>query len=723
MNKILLPIVLFIISMSGSALAQTGNYSQTLPNMQSVYQATPVVFTNTPGNASSGTLSCSWLGCQDVGMSNPSINVQIYLNGNYQTLVQTYGASFCGFVNFSYTIPAVTLNNAIQSGNGSVMLRVYVQDPCPAGMGCSCCNDPYINSLNLTYSYSQASFTVSDSSICPGESIQFTNTTPGTLTSRKWYFTGGSPATSTGNNPTVTYTTPGTYPVALVTTSVSGTDSTIKNAYITVNNPPQATTTAGGNTTFCSGGSVVLSANTGAGQTYQWKKNTANISGATAANYTAKTTGTYYVTITNSFGCTNTSSGLAVTVNPKPTAILSAGGATTVCPGDSVVLTASQASGYTYTWKKNLTTIAGATISTYAAKASADYKVVVTNGFGCSKTSNIIPVVVNTPKATVTVQGSSSVCNGNGVILKANTGAGLSYQWKIGSTNINGATDSMYVAYTSGSYKVKVTNSCGTSTSAASVVTINPLPVVNIAANGPTTFCSGGSVTFITSGDPGLTYVWKRNGVDIAGATGSSYMTGTSGTYSVVATNSFGCTSTSNSIAVTANNTSANVTAGGPTTFCNGDSVVLIANTGANLSYQWTRNNVTLTGATSSSYVAKTTGAYRVNITNTATGCAKTSSAVQVTVNCKIGDSVALNGPEVQVNPNPFHQSTQLNISLPDNETGLMEISSIDGKIISVMQLNGGTHKMNIGENLEEGVYFIRVRVAGMERVERIVKY
>lgn len=723
MNKLLLPIVLFVMSMAGSLQAQTGNYSQTLPNMQSVYQATPVVFTNTPGNASNGTLSCSWLGCQDVGMANPSINVQIYLNGNYQTLVQTYSASFCGFVNFNYTIPAATLNNAIQSGGGSVMLRVYVQDPCPAGMGCSCCNDPYINSLNLTYAYSQASFTVSDSSICPGESIQFTNTTPGTLTSRKWYFTGGSPATSTGNNPTVTYSTPGTYPVALVTTSASGTDSTIKNGYITVNNPPQATTTAGGNTTFCSGGSVVLSANTGAGQTYQWRKNTTNISGATSANYTATASGTYYVTITNSFGCTNTSAGLPVTVNLRPSAILSAGGPTTFCPGDSVVLTASQGSGYTYVWKKGAAVIPGISSTTYSAKASANYTVVVTNGFGCSKTSNIIPVVVNTPKATVTVQGAAAVCNGNGVVLKANTGAGLTYQWKIGSTNINGATDSIYVAYTSGSYKVKVTNACGSTNSASKTATIHPLPVVSISANGPTTFCTGGSVTFTAAGDTGLTYVWRKNGVVIAGATAATYITGTSGSYSVVATNAFGCTSTSNTIAVTANNTSANITAGGPTTFCNGDSVVLSANTGANLSYQWTRNSVTLTGATASSYVAKTSGTYRVNVINTATGCAKTSSSVQVTVNCKIGDSAMLNGPEMQINPNPFHQYTQLNINMPEGETGIMEITAIDGKVISAIELNGGSHKLNIGENLDAGVYLVRIRVAGMERVERLVKY
>lgn len=325
----------FLVANTSSSFSQTGTYTQSVPNMQSVYQATPVTFTGTPGNATTGTLSCSWLGCQDVGIGNPNIYIQIFLNGSWQLLTQQSGFSNCGFVSFNYQIPANTLNNAILSGGGNVLLRVNVNDFCPAGMGCSCCNDPYINSLTLSYNYSQASFSVSDSSVCPGESVQFTNTTSGTITSRKWYFPGGSPATSTANNPTVAYAIPGTYDVTLVTTSASGKDSTVKSAYMTINSPTQAAVTAGSSTTFCQGGQVLLSANTGPGLTYQWKKNSTIISGATSSSYAAKTTGNYNVVITNGFGCTSSSSQVAVTSNLKPTAILSAVGNTTFCPGDS----------------------------------------------------------------------------------------------------------------------------------------------------------------------------------------------------------------------------------------------------------------------------------------------------------------------------------------------------------------------------------------------------
>ncbi len=70
---------------------------------------------------------------------------------------------------------------------------------------------------------------------------------------------------------------------------------------------PTATVTALGPTTFCTGGSVTLSANTGAGFTYQWKKGNANIAGATASIYVATTSGGYKVVVTNGNGCTKTS--------------------------------------------------------------------------------------------------------------------------------------------------------------------------------------------------------------------------------------------------------------------------------------------------------------------------------------------------------------------------------------------------------------------------------
>ena len=79
---------------------------------------------------------------------------------------------------------------------------------------------------------------------------------------------------------------------------------------------------------------------------------------------------------------------------PVPAASITALGATTICSGSSVTLSANTGTGLTYQWKKGNANIAGATASTYTATTAGGYKVVITNANGCSKTSNVINVSV-----------------------------------------------------------------------------------------------------------------------------------------------------------------------------------------------------------------------------------------------------------------------------------------------------------------------------------------
>jgi len=83
-----------------------------------------------------------------------------------------------------------------------------------------------------------ASFTSNVKSICQGGAVNFTDqsTSTGTITSRKWTFTGGTPDTSSMVNPTVVYNIPGNYPVKEVVTSTAGKDSVTIAGYIHVAN-------------------------------------------------------------------------------------------------------------------------------------------------------------------------------------------------------------------------------------------------------------------------------------------------------------------------------------------------------------------------------------------------------------------------------------------------------------------------------------------------------
>jgi hypothetical protein len=229
-----------------------------------------------------------------------------------------------------------------------------------------------------------------------------------------------------------------------------------------------------GNLSFCNGDSVFLYANNG--YNYQWKKNGVDITGATSYFYYAKTTGSYTCYLTNSCGAV-TSLGIPVTVNTLLSATITPAGSTTFCSGGSVVLNAPVAANRTYQWKKGTNLISGATLSSYTATTGGNYRVIVTNTVtGCSKiTGSATVVTVNTlPSATITPQGPTTFCAGGSVVLKANTGGGLTYKWKKGSNFISGATLSNYSATLGGTYKVEVTNSNGCSKLSAGVVVSVP---------------------------------------------------------------------------------------------------------------------------------------------------------------------------------------------------------------------------------------------------------
>jgi len=91
----------------------------------------------------------------------------------------------------------------------------------------------------------------------------------------------------------------------------------------------------------------------------------------------------------------------------------------------------------------------------------------------------VIVTVNDTP--TVTILGPHNVCSYQNDTLKTSGSANItSYQWYIGGGLIGGATSSSYIATTSGTYTVVVTNSNScTSTSAPFVVNKSPKLVLN----------------------------------------------------------------------------------------------------------------------------------------------------------------------------------------------------------------------------------------------------
>jgi PKD repeat protein len=468
-------------------------------------------------------------------------------------------------------------------------------------------NNLYVDNINVTGVVASTpptpSFTTASASVCAGQSIAYTNTSTGSPTSYSWTFPGGTPATSTSANPTVTYATAGTYNVVLTATNGSGSNTTTMTNYVTVNALPSTPTiTTGGSTTFCSGGSVTLTST--AGTSYLWSN------GATTQTITATTAGTYTVQVANASGCQSAASAATtVTVNPTPSApTLTAGGPTTFCSGGSVTLSSTAGAGYLWS--------TGATSQTITATTAGTYTVKVLSAVGCqSANSNAITVTVNpTPSApTLTAGGPTTFCSGGSVTLTST--AGSSYLWS------TGATSQTITATTAGTYTVKVLSAvgCQSANSNAIAVTVNPTPAApTITTGGSTTFCSGGSVTLTSSA--GTSYLWSN------GATTQTITATTAGTYTVQVTNASNCQSAASAattVIVNPTPTAPTITTGGSTTFCSGGSVTLTSTAGT--SYLWS------TGATSQTITATTAGTYSVQVTN-GSGCQSAASAATTVI-------------------------------------------------------------------------------------------
>lgn len=151
-----------------------------------------------------------------------------------------------------------------------------------------------------------ADFAANSTNICPGETVDFQDMSSNTPTSWSWTFTGGTPATSTDQNPSgIVFTSSGLHTVELTATNANGSDTQTKTDYINVYTvAPVSISEAGGTIT-----SDATSGN-------QWYESTSGIiNGEISNTYTPTVTGDYYTIVTDGNGCTSTSNILNVVVS------------------------------------------------------------------------------------------------------------------------------------------------------------------------------------------------------------------------------------------------------------------------------------------------------------------------------------------------------------------------------------------------------------------------
>lgn len=429
---------------------------------------------------------------------------------------------------------------------------------------------------------------------CPGDSVQFIGT------GAQIYIW------STGQvGPVITARTAGTYRVSGI--DQNGCVATSPDSIVTLNPAPVLTLTTSGPMRFCQGNQVTLSAS--GGSSYLWS------TGQTTSSISVNSSGTYFVTGSNPFGCSSRSVDTIVTVDPLPVVQIIPQSNPMFCAGDSVILAASGATQYL--WSN------GATTPSITVLQSGTFTVTGTDVLGCSAISAAQTVVAKPlPIITIGATGPLTFCQGGSVTLYGQGGS--SYQWSTGHQG-----DSLLVS-SSGTYNVTGFSPSGCQATAAFVqVTVLPIPQVSISPAGTITICQGDSVILRASG--ASLYTWSNS------QTGDSIVVRSSGIFSVIGFDANACSNTSPMVRViVVNLPTVSIQNNGPLNFCQGDSVILSVS--GTHQYLWSN------GATTQSITATQNGSYTVTATNTF-GCSRTSSPAIVQVHPLPVVNITAGGP------------------------------------------------------------------------------
>jgi large repetitive protein len=373
-----------------------------------------------------------------------------------------------------------------------------------------------------------------------------------------------------------------------------------------INNPLPPSIVANGATTFCDGGSVVLTASTSNGILWSTSESTQSITVSDPITVTA---------IIQENGCNSVASNsITIVENAIPVITLGTTTNPTTCGGTDGAVTINGTASGNLEWSGQMSSSISGTLPLTATGLEAGTYSFVLNDGNCL--SNAIPVTLvgpsNPPVPTITSNDAdNTICAGQSVVL---TSSSLNNnQWSSG-----GPSTRNFTVTSAGTYTVSVTVAGCTSTSAPVTVTVNPIPATpSIIAQGSTTFCTGGNVNLAANVSNG-SLLWSNN------ATTQTINVTNSGSFTLTVTQD-GCTSAPSAATVVTVNPNPPVptitSSTGSFQYCEGGSIQLTSSA--------TSGNTWSNAITTQSQTVSNSGTFTVSVTNN--GCTSISNPVIVT--------------------------------------------------------------------------------------------
>lgn len=501
-------------------------------------------------------------------------------------------------------------------------------------------------------------FTISDTSVCLGDTITFNNISTGysgTLTCL-WDF--GDGTTSSSFSPKHAYITPSTYSVKLTVTNSNGcTDSITKVASVKVNNPTAAFTMSD-SVGACPPLSVSMTNNSVDANGYAWSFG--NNTGSSLTNPTAVYTypGSYTVKLiaTSSAGCQDSATRNVTVYGPTGTFSYSP---TSGCNPLTVSFSAVSNNTASYIWdmSNGITQTTTGNSFTYTYTQNGQYlpKLILSDGASC-----LVPIQgIDTIKVdyvsgdftfTQTPLCDSGVVQFNDTVYSSLSTVN-SYSWDFGDGSSSTSNDPTHNYTAAGNYNVRliIGNTNGCKDTIIKTVVIHGKPNVSVTP-AQSSFCQGQATGISLTASGASTYTWApTGGLSCTSCANPTALPTTTTTYVVTGVDTNGCSNTDTAVITV--NPKPSVNGGSNKTICVGGSVQLTAS-GAN-SYTWTpTGTLSCTTCTSPFATPSSTTVYSVIGTDN-NGC-KDTADVTVSVNTQptvsaganqtvcIGDSVRL---------------------------------------------------------------------------------
>ena len=430
---------------------------------------------------------------------------------------------------------------------------------------------------------------------------------------------------------------PGTYTVSYSAGSPCPGTGT---ASVTINAAPSAAF-AYASSTFCASGGTATPTITGtSGGTFASTTGLRLNTGTGAINLAASTAGTYVVTYTVGGACTAAASAsVTITTTPMATFSYPASNYCAAAQGNVVPVFSGGASAGTVTSTTGLSLDPATGVVNLAASTAGTYTVINTiaaSGSCAATTATATITISSAPVANLTAGGSTTICQGTSVPLRASSGgAGATYQFLLNGQAIAGATAGSYSASAAGSYAVVVTSAGGCSaTSAATAVTVTP--ATSAAFSYPVAgYClSSPASTPTITGTAGGTFA-STTGLSLNAGTGAiSPAASTPGTYAVTYSVGGSCPSSSTATVTISAPVSAAFSYGGAS-LCASGTATPTPGAGASAGTFSSTAGLVLNASTGAiDLAASTLGTYTVtNTVSSAGACGGTSATATITIN------------------------------------------------------------------------------------------